>query len=248
MASASASTWTRSPRSRSAGDADVVSTGLNALERRLGYVFNQPDLLQAALTHRSYSQDNNERLEFLGDGLLNCIVGAMLFERFPNLKEGQLSRTRANLVNQQPLFEIAQDIGLGGYLRLGEGELRSGGAERPSILADAMESVLGAVYLDGGFEAVKQVVAQLFESRITQIDPETHGKDAKTLLQEWLQSRRHGLPSYELVSTSGQAHAQTFKVACRIDVLNLATEGLGSSRKAAEQAAAQAAYRKLNAK
>lgn len=248
MASASASTWTRPPRSRSAGDADVVSTGLNALERRLGYVFNQPDLLQAALTHRSYSQDNNERLEFLGDGLLNCIVGAMLFERFPNLKEGQLSRTRANLVNQQPLFEIAQDIGLGGYLLLGEGELRSGGAERPSILADAMESVLGAVYLDGGFEAVKQVVAQLFESRITQIDPETHGKDAKTLLQEWLQSRRHGLPSYELVSTSGQAHAQTFKVACRIDVLNLATEGLGSSRKAAEQAAAQAAYRKLNAK
>lgn len=226
----------------------MTATGLNQLEQRLGHVFNQPALLQMALTHRSFSQDNNERLEFLGDGLLNCIVGAMLYERFPGLKEGQLSRTRANLVNQQPLFEIAQDLDLGSFLRLGEGELKSGGVERPSILADAMESLLGAVYLDAGFEAVKAVVGKLFASRIAQIDPETHGKDAKTLLQEWLQSRRHGLPTYELISTSGQAHAQIFKVACRVNVLKLATEGIGASRKAAEQAAAQAAYQKLNAK
>lgn len=217
----------------------------DALQARLGYAFTHPGLLEQALTHRSFSVDNNERLEFLGDGVLNCVVGALLYERFPDLKEGQLSRIRANLVNQQPLYEIAQELGLGRHLRLGEGELRSGGASRPSILADAVESILGAAFLDAGFEAARGMVERLFASRLDEIDPATHGKDAKTLLQEWLQSRKHGLPQYELVATSGQAHAQTFRVACRIDALGIATEGAGASRKAAEQAAAQTAYQRL---
>lgn len=222
-----------------------MSLSLDTLQARLGHSFGQSGLLLQALTHRSYSVDNNERLEFLGDGVLNCVVGYLLYERFPDLKEGQLSRIRANLVNQQPLYEIASELGLGRYLRLGDGELRSGGASRPSILADALESILGATFLDAGFDAAKGVVARLFAGRLDEIDPGTHGKDAKTLLQEWLQSRKHGLPTYELAGTSGQAHAQTFRVACRIDVLGVASEGSGPSRKAAEQAAAQAAYEQL---
>lgn len=215
------------------------------LEAKLGHGFARPELLEQALTHRSYSVHNNERLEFLGDGVLNCVVGALLYERFPDLKEGQLSRIRANLVNQQPLFEIALELGLGPHLRLGEGELKSGGASRPSILADAVESILGAAFLDAGFEAAKGIVVRLLSSRLNEIDPGTHGKDAKTLLQEWLQSRKHGLPNYELLATSGQAHAQTFRVACRIVALGVITEGSGASRKAAEQAAARAAYHEL---
>jgi ribonuclease-3 len=218
---------------------------LENLQARLGYRFQRPELLNQALTHRSFSADNYERLEFLGDGVLNCVVGLMLFERFPGLKEGPLSRLRANLVNQQPLFEIAQELQLGSCLRLGEGEVRSGGAERPSILADTLESILGAVLLDSGFDAVRGVVGRLFGSRLEALSPETHGKDAKTLLQEWLQSRRHGLPDYQLKSASGQAHAQTFSVECRIAALGVVTLGSGSSRKAAEQEAAQAAYARL---
>ncbi|TCJ15423.1 ribonuclease III [Parasulfuritortus cantonensis] len=217
----------------------------DALQARLGFAFTRPELLEQALTHRSYSVANNERLEFLGDGVLNCVVGALLYERFPELREGQLSRLRANLVNQQPLYEIATELDVGRHLRLGEGELKSGGAGRPSILADAMESILGAAFLDAGFDAARAIVLHLFASRLAEIDPATHGKDAKTLLQEWLQSRKHGLPQYELLGTSGQAHAQTFRVACRIGALGLATEGAGASRKAAEQAAAQAAYQRL---
>lgn len=222
-----------------------MAHSLDALQARLGHVFSDPDLLRQALTHRSYSVNNNERLEFLGDGVLNCVMGALLYERFSDLREGQLSRIRANLVSQQPLHEVALELGLGKYLRLGEGELKSGGSERPSILADALESLLGAVFLDGGFDAARGVVARLFSERLDEVDPGTHGKDAKTLLQEWLQSRRHGLPAYELLGASGQAHAQTFHVACRVENLGVATEGSGSNRKAAEQAAAEAAYMKL---
>ena len=218
---------------------------LETLQERPGYRFLRADLLAQALTHRSHSADNYERLEFLGDGVLNCVVGLMLYERFPALKEGPLSRLRANLVNQQPLYEIAQELDLGSHLRLGEGELKSGGAERPSILADALESILGASLLDGGFDVVRSIVARLFGPRIHALDPQTHGKDAKTLLQEWLQSRRYGLPDYQLKAASGQAHAQTFRVECRIDSLGVVTEGSGSSRKAAEQEAAQAAYTRL---
>jgi ribonuclease-3 len=218
---------------------------LDVLQGRLGYQFRRSELLTQALTHRSYGAANNERLEFLGDGVLNCIVGLMLYERFPGLKEGQLSRLRANLVNQQPLFEIARDLGMGAELRLGEGELRSGGASRPSILADSLESILGAVLLDAGFDSARALVERLFASRLNDIDPAAQGKDAKTLLQEWLQSRRRGLPAYNLIEVSGQAHAQSFSVECRIDSLGVRSSGTGNSRKAAEQAAAGAALREL---
>lgn len=222
-----------------------MPASLDTLQARLGYRFHRPELLVQALTHRSHGVQNYERLEFLGDAILNFIVGLMLYERFPALKEGQLSRLRANLVNQQPLYEIALELGLGGCLRLGEGEYKSGGAARPSILADALESTFGAVFIDAGFETAKGVIERAFANRLGSLDPASDGKDAKTLLQEWLQSRRYGLPAYDLIDTSGQAHAQTFRIACRIDALKLVTEGRGSSRKAAEQAAAQAAYAAL---
>jgi len=219
---------------------------LDALQERLGYRFRRRELLAQALTHRSYGASNNERLEFLGDGVLNCVVGVMLFERFPGLREGQLSRMRANLVNQQPLYELASELRLGTVLSLGEGELRSGGASRPSILADALESILGAVFLDGGFDAVRALIGRLYANRLNAIDPDAQGKDAKTQLQEWLQSRRRGLPAYNLLEVSGQAHAQRFSVECRIDVLGLRATGVGNSRKAAEQAAASAALSQLH--
>lgn len=219
----------------------LMPTPFDRLQARLGYTFRQPDLLVRALTHRSFTAANNERLEFLGDGVVNLCVGLLLYRRFDNLQEGRLSRLRANLVNQQPLFEIARELQLGGLMRLGEGEARSGGAERPSILADALESLLGAIFLDGGFDAVLPVAERLFEARLATINPDEQGKDAKTRLQEWLQGRRLGLPVYTLLGTEGQAHAQTFRVACEIGPLGVRTEGGGASRKAAEQAAAAAA-------
>lgn len=217
------------------------------LETRLGYCFARPELLQQALTHRSYSAQHNERLEFLGDGVLNCVVGHLLYARFPQLPEGRLSRLRANLVNQQSLHEVALRLGLGDHLRLGEGEVKSGGRERPSILADALEALFGAVFLDGGFDTAHGLIAGLFEDRIAAIDPSLQGKDAKTALQEWLQSRRHALPDYRLLGVTGQAHAQTFEVECHIAALDLTTRGRGSSRKTAEQQAAQAALDRLQA-
>lgn len=211
------------------------------LEKRLGHTWNNRDLLLQALTHRSFSARNNERLEFLGDGVLNCLVGLMLYRQFPDLPEGRLSRLRANLVNQDALHAIAMELDLGRHLRLGEGELRSGGAQRPSILADALESLLGAALLDAGFDAARGIVEHLFGSRVASINPAAQGKDAKTRLQEWLQPRRHGLPTYTLQDTSGQAHAQIFHVECRIDALGVVTQGEGASRKTAEQQAASAA-------
>lgn len=217
------------------------------LETRLGHRFTRAELLQQALTHRSYSAQHNERLEFLGDGVLNCVVGHLLFARFPQLPEGRLSRLRANLVNQKTLHDVALKLNLGEQLRLGEGEVKSGGRERPSILADALEALFGAAYLDAGFEAAYGLIARLFEDRIAAIDPSLQGKDAKTWLQEWLQSRRHALPDYRLLGVSGQAHAQTFEVECHIAALDLTTRGRGSSRKMAEQQAAQAALDRLQA-
>jgi len=211
------------------------------LEARLGHVWQDRELLVQALTHRSAGTPHYERLEFLGDGVLNCVIGTLLYERFPELPEGRLSRLRANLVNQETLHAIALQLDLGRYLHLGEGELKSGGSGRPSILADAVESLLGAIFLDAGFEAARGLVERLFAERMTAIDPAAQGKDAKTRLQEWLQPRHHRLPGYFLVATAGQAHAQTFRVECRIDALKLACSGEGPSRKAAEQQAAQAA-------
>ena len=216
------------------------------LQERLGYRFNDARLLQQALTHRSHSAPHNERLEFLGDGILNFIIAAELYERFDTLKEGELSRLRSGLVREQSLFERADALGLGDALRLGEGELKSGGHRRPSILADAFEALVGAIYLDGGFPAAHGAVVRLYDADLRSIDPTvTADKDAKTQLQEWLQSRKHALPQYQVISTLGAAHDQRFEVECLIAELNMRTLGGGSSRRLAEQEAAGRAYEML---
>ena len=219
--------------------------GLADLERRLGYSFANPALASQALTHRSFGTPHNERLEFLGDGLLNCAVAILLYERFPDLPEGDLSRLRAALVNQAALSGVALGLGLGDRLRLGEGELKSGGFRRPSILADALEALLGAVFLDGGFDAVKGAVAQLLADRLERAEGLPVAKDPKTALQEHLQARRLALPRYAVLKTEGEAHDQTFTVECRVDDLGIVAQGKGASRRAAEQAAAIALLAQL---
>jgi len=193
------------------------------------------------LTQRSHSATHNERLEFLGDSVLNCAVAALLFQRFGKLDEGDLSRVRANLVKQQSLYEIAQALNISEGLRLGEGELRSGGFRRPSILADAFEAIIGAVFLDGGFEAAQGVIKRLYVPILDHIDPRTLGKDAKTLLQEYLQGHKIALPTYTVVATHGAAHNQQFEVECTVPKLDVKVSGSGASRRAAEQAAAKKA-------
>lgn len=217
----------------------------SALERRLGHSFSRPDLLQAALTHRSSGETNNERFEFLGDGLLGFLVAEMLFERFPESPEGDLTRLRADLVRQETLHELANKLDLGPSLALGEGERKSGGRTRPSILADAFEAVLAAIYLDGGFAVARRVVRERYAERIGKLDPARDGKDAKTRLQEVLQARRHPLPAYRIVDVGGEAHAQLFEVACEIATPSMSTTGRGRSRRLAEQEAAAAALRQL---
>jgi ribonuclease-3 len=211
------------------------------LESRLRYEFRNAELLRQALTHRSHSSTHNERLEFLGDSVLNCAVAALLFQRFGKLDEGDLSRVRANLVKQQSLYEIAQALNISEGLRLGEGELRSGGFRRPSILADTLEAVLGAVFLDGGFDAAQTVIKRLYVPILDHIDPRTLGKDAKTLLQEYLQGHKIALPTYTVVATHGAAHNQQFEVECTVPKLDVKVSGSGASRRAAEQAAAKKA-------
>jgi len=215
------------------------------LEAALGHGFGRPDMLRQALTHRSFGSPHNERLEFLGDSVLNCAVAGALYERFPALREGELSRLRANLVRQETLAGIARDLGLGDCLRLGEGELKSGGAGRPSILADALEAVIGAIYVDAGFDAVRAVVERLFAPAIGNIDPNDAGKDPKTALQEVLQGRHLPLPRYGLLATHGEAHAQEFEVECLIPDLAIRSVGRGSSRRNAEQQAAQRALAEI---
>ena len=219
----------------------------DALCRRLGYSFAQPQLLQRALTHRSHGQAHNERLEFLGDSVLNCAIAKHLYDAYPDLPEGDLSRLRSNLVNQQTLFILAQQLELGELLLLGEGERKSAGHRRPSILADAMEALFGAIFLDGGFVAAQQAVVGLYVPYIEQADVQALGKDAKTLLQEYLQGRKLALPRYTVAGIQGEAHAQSFRVECEIAQLKLTTRGEGPSRRAAEQAAAEAAYSQLSA-
>jgi ribonuclease-3 len=208
------------------------------ISNRIGYDFRDPALLRRALTHRSFGADHNERLEYLGDSVVNCLVALELYERFPQLSEGELSRIRANLVNQQALQGIAVNMGLGEQLLLGEGELKSGGAARPSILADAVEALVGAVVIDGGFPAAQLVVSRLFAGNLAAVNPGVSGKDAKTRLQEYTQGRGLPLPVYTLLGTRGQAHAQSFEVQCAIAGLDIRTEGCGGSRRAAEQDAA----------
>jgi ribonuclease-3 len=208
----------------------------------IGYCFANKGLLHQALTHRSHSAPHNERLEFLGDAVLNCAIAEALFNDFPLLPEGDLSRLRAHLVNQQSLHEVAQRMDLGRYLLLGEGEIKSGGLQRPSILADAFEALIGAVFIDGGYGAAQKVVDTLFEQRLKSADPKVLGKDPKTLLQELLQSRHMPLPQYAVVATSGEAHCQIFRIECAVPALAILAEGEGPSRRIAEQAAAQRAY------
>jgi ribonuclease-3 len=219
----------------------LAPEGLARLEAGLGHRFADPAHAARALTHRSFGAPHNERLEFLGDSLLNCAVATILYERFPQLPEGDLSRLRAQLVKQASLFEAAQRLGLGDLLRLGEGELKSGGFRRPSILADALEAVLGAVYLDSGFDAVRGAVGRLLAEPLDSAAREPVHKDPKTALQEDLQGRKLPLPRYTVMGIDGEAHDQTFSVECRVDELGIAVRGAGTSRRAAEQdAAAQA--------
>lgn len=217
-----------------------VSDGLSALQARLQHSFSDPSLLTRAVTHRSFSADHNERLEFLGDSVLNLSVAHLLYERLSALPEGDLSRIRANLVKQDTLHQLAVELGLPGVVRLGEGEVRSGGHKRPSILADALEAVLGAVYLDAGYPAAQALVQRLFQA--VEINPQMQAsaKDPKTELQEWLQGRKMKLPLYRVVATLGVAHKQTFDVECEIPELQLVERGIGGSRRAGEQAAAAA--------
>ncbi len=217
-----------------------------ALCQRIAYRFNQPQLLQRALTHRSYSAAHNERLEFLGDSLLNCTVAKYLYDTYPDIPEGDLSRLRSNLVNQQTLANLAQQLHLGEHMLMGGGEIKSGGSARPSILADALEALFGAVWLDADFAAAQKVVLGLYVPYLGGIDLRTLGKDPKTLLQEYLQGKKLSIPKYEVVAIKGEAHAQTFVVSCTIAKLNLVTQGEGGSRRLAEQTAAAAAYQQLN--
>lgn len=217
----------------------------DVLCRQISHVFTQPDLLQRALTHRSHSPAHNERLEFLGDSVLNCVIAKHLYDTYPEVPEGDLSRLRSNLVNQQVLATLAQKLNLGELLLMGEGERKSAGFRRPSILADAMEALFGAVFLDAGYAAAERAVLTLYIPFIEQTDVRLLGKDSKTLLQEYLQGRRLELPKYTVTATQGEAHAQLFQVECRIEQLKLIAHGEGSSRRSAEQEAAEAAYRKV---
>jgi ribonuclease-3 len=224
------------------GNSNNLSLVFEKFYGNLGYTFTHPELLLEALTHRSHSMPHNERLEFLGDAVLNCAIAALIYKNFPSLPEGYLSRLRASFVNQQALSDMALSLHMDRLIRLGEGELKSGGCHRPSILADAFEAVLGAIYLDSDFTQAETVVKVLYDSLIQKVDLETHGKDPKTLLQEFLQSQKLALPEYTVVTTTGKAHKQQFQVECVLAALNIRTVGEGSSRRSAEQAAAKLAY------
>jgi len=219
-----------------------------ALQNRLNYTFRQPQLLHRALTHRSFSSDHNERLEFLGDSVLGLAVADLLYKQLEHLPEGDMSQVRASLVRQDTLHQLAVGLGLPACLILGEGELHSGGQKRPSILADVLEAIIGAVYLDGGFVAAQTLVHRLYKS--VDINPAmvAKSKDAKTELQEWLQARKFKPPTYQVVNTLGAAHEQTFDVSCEIFELNLCERGIGGSRRSGEQAAAAAMLQLIKTK
>ena len=218
---------------------------IEQLEKILNYQFSDNSLLELALTHRSFQGKNNERLEFLGDSILNFIIAESLFKKFNLLPEGDLSRLRSQLVKSETLSEIGIILKLGDYLILGEGELKSSGWRRPSILADSVEAIIGAVFIDGGVSAASDLVLDWFKSRIDLINPDNIEKDAKSILQELLQAKKISLPDYNIVSIEGEAHCQHFRVSCSIPKLGLSIEGEGSSRKIAEQGAAEEILKKL---
>ncbi len=225
-----------------------MSERLDALQQRLQHRFGNLRLLERAVTHRSFSADHNERLEFLGDSVLNLAIAGLLYERLQSQTEGDLSRVRANLVKQDTLHRLAVGLGLSEVLRLGEGEVRSGGPQRPSILADALEALLGAVYLDAGYTVAEALVRRLFQGVEIKPSMQAAAKDPKTELQEWLQGRKHPLPQYSVVATLGAAHQQTFDVQCDVPGLGVSERGIGGSRRAAEQAAAAATLLTLKAR
>ncbi|NMM27286.1 MAG: ribonuclease III [Glaciimonas sp.] len=216
---------------------------LTLLQNRMGYTFKDIALMEQALTHRSHSSLHNERVEFLGDSILNCVVASLLYKRYPNINEGDLSRVRANLVKQQALFEIAQSLSLSHFLRLGEGELKSGGFRRPSILADTLEALFGAIYLDAGFDIAHDVICALYNPILDSVNLTTLGKDAKTLLQEFLQGKKIALPQYNVVATHGAAHNQEFEIECLVPKLDIQVFGTGGNRRAGEQEAAKLALK-----
>ncbi|MFV8781777.1 ribonuclease III [Microbulbifer sp. SA54] len=218
---------------------------LQRLSKRLGHQFTREDLLKLALTHRSHGSRNNERLEFLGDSILGFSISAALFEKFPEGREGQMSRLRAQLVSGETLAKLAKELEIGECLFLGEGEMKSGGHRRASILADAVEAIIGAIYLDAGFEAARQRVLAWFAPRLENLSLET-AKDPKTRLQEWLQARQKPLPEYSVLEVGGEEHSQEFVVECRVAGLKEPVKGMGSNRRAAEKAAATAAYARLS--
>ena len=218
----------------------VSHEDLSGLQQRLQHTFSEPRLLQRALTHRSFGADHNERLEFLGDSVLNLAVASLLYERLGGRPEGDLSRVRANLVKQETLHQLAVGLGLPALIRLGEGEARSGGHKRPSILADALEALIGAVFIDAGYARAQELVWRLFSNLEITPSMAAIGKDPKTELQEWLQGRKMALPIYKVVATSGAAHQQVFDVECEVAEIGRTERGIGGSRRAGEQAAAAA--------
>ena len=219
---------------------------LATLQKNLGYRFNDTAILQTALTHRSHSSPHYERAEFIGDAVLGLVISAHLIEQFPTIDEGILSRTRSDLVREESLYTIAKALALSDVIRLGEGERKSGGDKKPSILADGVEAIVGAVFLDSGFEAAQTVVLHLFKPQLQDFNPQAMLKDAKTTLQELMQQQKRALPVYTVVSTQGEAHAQTFEIRCALPNSKIAAHGLGLSRKTAEQAAAKLVLEQLN--
>ena len=219
---------------------------MHELEDRIKYTFKNRSLLDEALTHRSFGTPNNERLEFLGDAVLNLVIGRYLFERHNDLPEGELTRVRSVLVDQDGLTRISMDLDLGNYLKLGAGEQKTGGSERPSILSDAVEALFGAVYIDSGFESVERVIQYLYSSYLENTDPRELSKDPKTKLQEFLQGMRLGLPHYQVIDILGEAHDQEFVVECRVSTFDVAAQGNGRSRRSAEQEAARLAYKLIS--
>lgn len=222
-----------------------LSSNLRTLSRQLGYQFENVELLEQALTHRSCGSRNNERLEFLGDSILNFTIAEALYEQFPKAKEGQLSRLRAGLVRGLTLAEISREKDVGEHLHLGSGELKSGGFNRDSILADALEAIIGAIYLDSGFDRCRERILHWYQSRLADLSLEDTHKDAKTRLQEFLQSRHYSLPVYHLMRVEGEAHEQVFHVECEVENLEKHTKGRGGSRRIAEQKAAEKALKKM---
>ncbi len=223
----------------------MITVPISKLEKKIGYQFNDAALLNLALTHRSVDGKHNERLEFLGDSILSFVIADDLYHRFPKVNEGDMSRMRATLVRGHTLAELAREFALGEYLKLGPGELKSGGFRRDSILADAVEAIIGAIYLDSGTEAARCAVLSWYHSRLESIKPGVSQKDPKTRLQEFLQGRKKPLPEYSVVNIKGEAHNQEFAVSCKVAGLEDPIVALGSSRRKAEQAAAQLALEKL---